>query len=825
MHKFSIILFLLFFFTTGKVKASHAAGGELLYEHVNGNTYRVIFKFYRDCGGIKEQDSIFLCYHNSCDSFSDQAVLKKLVMIPGNLPNGGEVSVGCPGYPASCLYPASSLPGYREWWYAALVTLPTQCNYWTFSAFVGARNGTINLAPGGDIYLEATLDNSFAPVNSSPFFSVKPVPYVCNGRSFNFNNGGVDVDGDSLSFDIITPQQRGGACPFYSIPMNFKNDIPPYNTITNPFQTNNSFTFIRSTGQMSFVPGLTGAHTLALRVKEYRNQKLIGSVMRDIQVQVLACSSQPVVNYALGSFNNDSLQNGQVEACVGVPMSFCFNFASSDPATILVATDNHSVAAPGSVMTYLGGKTDSLSGCFSWTPEAKDRGLKILTVTVKDSTCKPPGISISQTFNLPVNVNLVDNLIKDTSICPGDSIRLGANNGSNFSWFSLPGGSGAGSLSCLSCRDPIARPAQPTTYIVVTNHYTYCNRNIDTAIIKFKYQPGKTEASSNSPLCEYDTLKLYAETMPGATYKWQGPGSFFDTNQNAIRTMIRCADSGWYSVKVVSDLSGCSSIGDSIYLIVGEAPVPYFALKDEVCVEEYAELIPYWDHKKVIGYQWFFENALVDTTIYKTFYIKWAESGTKKVAVIEKGKNGCYSLPYVHNILVHDLPAIEIEATTTKEICSGDSVALRANYMAGTYRWEPDKYFRTNSGNEVVADVIRSGNIIVLFTDKWGCENSDSIYINTMACCDVAFPDAFTPNGDGKNDKFRLITIGQHDIAVFMIVNRWGQVVFSTNNETQGWDGKLNGKEQENGIYYYYMKYVCSDEQVFEKKGSFTLIR
>jgi len=97
--------------------------------------------------------------------------------------------------------------------------------------------------------------------------------------------------------------------------------------------------------------------------------------------------------------------------------------------------------------------------------------------------------------------------------------------------------------------------------------------------------------------------------------------------------------------------------------------------------------------------------------------------------------------------------------------------------------------------------------------------------ITAHPCCDIYLPNAFTPNGDGKNDKFHILTTGHHAIRTFMVMNRWGQKVFDTHDENEGWDGKFKGEDLPIGTYYYYIKYLCSDNTLLEKKGEIVLIR
>ena len=151
--------------------ASHAAGGELTYEHVSGNTYRFTFKFFRDCTGINEPTSVPLCIYNLCSNTNVATIyLPKIVgNIPGtNTPNGTPTSSGCPGFQTSCQSPASPVEGYSEWWYQGTYTLPATaatCDQWRFNTYIGARNPSTNIT-GGTFYVEAFLNRR--PVANGP---------------------------------------------------------------------------------------------------------------------------------------------------------------------------------------------------------------------------------------------------------------------------------------------------------------------------------------------------------------------------------------------------------------------------------------------------------------------------------------------------------------------------------------------------------------------------------------------------------------------------------------------------------------------------------
>jgi gliding motility-associated-like protein len=116
------------------------------------------------------------------------------------------------------------------------------------------------------------------------------------------------------------------------------------------------------------------------------------------------------------------------------------------------------------------------------------------------------------------------------------------------------------------------------------------------------------------------------------------------------------------------------------------------------------------------------------------------------------------------------------------------------------------------------------GYVSLKVTNAFGCTNSDSVLISPEACCKVSFPNAFTPNNDGRNDRFRPVFNGYHRFSGFRIFNRWGQTVYESINTDAEWDGTFGGVPQDMGIYFYFIKYDCGGKTI-EEKGDFTLIR
>ena len=115
---------------------------------------------------------------------------------------------------------------------------------------------------------------------------------------------------------------------------------------------------------------------------------------------------------------------------------------------------------------------------------------------------------------------------------------------------------------------------------------------------------------------------------------------------------------------------------------------------------------------------------------------------------------------------------------------------------------------------------------------KQGCKDTSSFcfYVFDNA---FAMPNAFTPNGDGKNDFFHPVFINKYGITInaFRVYNRWGQLIYNNDNPAQGWDGKYKGEAQPSEVYSYYISVSLPDiahpTQLKEinKEGSFSLFR
>lgn len=201
--------------------------------------------------------------------------------------------------------------------------------------------------------------------------------------------------------------------------------------------------------------------------------------------------------------------------------------------------------------------------------------------------------------------------------------------------------------------------------------------------------------------------------------------------------------------------------------------------------------------------------------------------------------NGTFSFtkePCVANVINFNSTVNAPEGTTPQYVWNfGDGYTL-SGFAGGTIPGPPASAGNNNSTSSgSYADLTHtypsgpgSYNAVLLVGIPGSINCFDTISSNQIEVGnpgDLFVPNTFTPNNDGKNDIFRVRgpAYGKFYFAVY---NRWGQMMFETNDPMQGWDGNFNGKASDPGVFGWYVRASCGEgqEEIFQK-GSVTLIR
>ncbi|GGB04982.1 gliding motility-associated C-terminal domain-containing protein [Puia dinghuensis] len=160
-------------------------------------------------------------------------------------------------------------------------------------------------------------------------------------------------------------------------------------------------------------------------------------------------------------------------------------------------------------------------------------------------------------------------------------------------------------------------------------------------------------------------------------------------------------------------------------------------------------------------------------------------------------------------------PPVQLPPDTV--ICPGTTMLLQPKGSFQTYRWQDGSV----ADHYLVKD---TGLFYVTVTDLCGNSSSDTIRVGD--CRDeLLFPNAFTPNRDGANDLFRPRVNGKLKEFEMVIYNRWGQLIFQSADPANGWDGTLDGKRLNPGVFVWFCRYQFANDTPKTEKGTVLLIR
>jgi gliding motility-associated-like protein len=182
----------------------------------------------------------------------------------------------------------------------------------------------------------------------------------------------------------------------------------------------------------------------------------------------------------------------------------------------------------------------------------------------------------------------------------------------------------------------------------------------------------------------------------------------------------------------------------------------------------------------------------------------------------------------IANVLVTVYPNPPFDAGKDQTVFSGQSVVLgqTSPTFTGNFTWTPDYGLSCDNCQNPVAKPDSTTTYAVTLINQYGCHTSDSVTITILCPGDILFiPNAFTPNGDGVDDVFFIRSVGMKQLNYLRVFDRWGQLVFETNDLSVGWDGTFKGQKLFPGVYVYDLNAICSTGVTIDKKGNVTLIR
>jgi gliding motility-associated-like protein len=192
--------------------------------------------------------------------------------------------------------------------------------------------------------------------------------------------------------------------------------------------------------------------------------------------------------------------------------------------------------------------------------------------------------------------------------------------------------------------------------------------------------------------------------------------------------------------------------------------------------------------------------------------------------------NNCTSTKAVAVKVSISRPVIGVRYPT-RTVQPNSSVQLIARNLGSNYTWNPPIGLSSPIVPNPIFNYDKQTEYTVTIKNDSGCVTVDTILVKVNALPgpivppDILLPKAWSPNGDGHNDKLIPLLVNMREIKYFRIFNRWGQLVYETNAVGQGWDGMFKGKPQVLDVYTWVAEGIGINGQVVKRAGNSVLIR
>ncbi len=711
-------------------------------------------------------------------------------------------------------------------------------------------------------------------INSSPRFQGNDSLLICSHSKFSMNFGATDDDGDVLSYQF-TPVLRGGGSKREGVRCNEYRPDPacfPYDPCkykngfsgTSPMGPN--ITIDPLTGTISGVAPGKGEYAVGVLCYEKRGDIYISSHYKEYVIKVTdECkrhgayiSPKPIYcDSATVHFMNEAPD-------IGVPLDYYWDFgdpSSADNYSTLAAPQ-HTYNTAGEFKVTLkvsvnGDCTDSAVTIIKVYPGFKP-GFTVAgscanmpvqftdtthagygTITYRTWDFADPGPNGTSTLPNPVHTykNVQDYTItlktgtsvgcnavirkvisiygepnipvfpKDTLICNVDTIQVSAPGAATAVW--SPGYM----ISDTRSLSPFISPDVSTVYNVTLTDTLGCQTK---GSVTVKVTDRVTQGSNyDTVVCATDAILLRLNS-DALYFNWQ-PDNGTINNNRLKNPVVTIPAAGTTVYTVTGKISDKCFASNSVTITAVPYPVPV-AADVSVCMGESAQLLASGGSM----YNWspalFLNNAFIPNpvAVHPTAGVTYTLT-VRDVLGCPKPVQKTVRLKLIRP----DINAVPADTS----VVTGQPLQLHVT-GGQSYLWLPDNRWLSdiNTGNPVALPETNM-RYVVQATDSFGCKGTDTVNVKLFRlAADLYVPNAFTPNADGRNDVFRPVLLGIRSLDLFQVFNRFGQLLYNSNDATKGWDGKWGGRLQEPATYTWIARATDYTGKKILRKGTVLLV-
>jgi len=816
--------------------ATHNRAGEIIYEHVAGNTYKITIYVFTYTKSLADRDSLDV-------QWGDNTISQIPRTQKSTLPN---------------FYYKNKYEGFH--------TYPGAGTYQIVMEDPNRNEGVLNIPNSvNTVFALSTIlkISPFIGINNTPVLHNNPIDKAAIGQVFTHNPGAFDVDGDSISYKMAICRYDGGSeIPGFQLP-------PASVDITvNPI-----------TGDLVWnAPTQIGIYNVAMEIEEWRNTIKISSIIRDIQIEVEDTDNEPpiiqspdeicviadsLINFEVsasdpdndiiklsasgGVFNLEECSAQKIDTIIGLgnvstnfiwqtccsnirkqPYNVIFKAEDDNPETPLAAYNTTNITIIGPATEIIDLEPSNSSVVIRWKKNRCENatGYKIYRKRVFDEN-KPEecetGIPESWEYELIGTTNSRT----DTTFIDNDN-GSGLSLGFYYCYrivtiFNNTIEGITSEIECVQLSEgaPIFMKNSVSTTDTDEGAIHLAWRkpiNIDTNIIKppFKY------------------ILYYSRDLYGSFY--QGPINVLGLeNTSYIDTSINTKNNASIYKLILTnydqDNDTWNEVGDPTY-----ASSPFLSIRaaNQKLTLKIEENVP-WENENYVIYKLNNETSQFDS-------IGTSETNIFIDNGLKNGEEYCYKVKSINYYTADSLPdpiinfsqiACGIPIDTIPPCCPAINVVSKCEDMRNIVNWafSPDScyegvdkikiYYKNRLDAEFeLLETIEDPAIFsfnhypettlaacykVSAVDSAGNESVCEEEICIDNCSYYDLPNVFTPNGDGINDLYHPYPYQFVEKVDMKIYNRWGNLVFETEDPDLNWNGKniQTQKLVSDGVYYY----------------------
>ncbi|MFK8006705.1 MAG: gliding motility-associated C-terminal domain-containing protein [Saprospiraceae bacterium] len=627
----------------------------------------------------------------------------------------------------------------------------------------------------------------------------------CHLNYADFCNGDDQIISNTLTFTV-----NASTTPTISIISDFTNicageDIT-FTTNTNQVGANPTFqwmidgTNVGTNTSIFIASNLTDAQTVTCLVTS-----------SDICASTLTATSNPISINIISPITPElNVQADQTNICSGETITFTANGTN--------------LGSSAQYEWFIDGVTTGLINALFTTNNLVD-GQSVTCQAVTSETCVTTNTITSAPIQIEVATpeNPTIAITSDaTSICFGSSVNFiatGENLGVNPQYQWLVDGTITGNTT--NTFNTIFTTEQTISCIVTATNTCSGSLTANSNEIEITLGNLLVELMEIQPeSCDNSNGMIELQATGGF-----GPYTFNWDNNTTNTNTLNNLSAGDYSV-VVSDVNGCSA--------ELEINIPYIATPEIENLEA--------THINCTNIGGTAKVTMYDPSISYSYV--WKNANNETVASSDEVKNLSEGLYYVevtnaYGCSVSEEVYIEANAPILVEILEpttvqlGDEYRLQVvtNYTNATFAWEADESLSCLDCMTPTILPTQTTTYFLTVTTAEGCSVEAHVTIQVEKPRNVFVPNAFSPNNDGNNDTFTIY--GGDDVVKiknFQVFDRWGAVVFSNtdfqvNDETQGWNGKVNNKKNAGNVFIYFAEIEFLDGRIEVYKGDVTATR